>query len=64
MREEAADLFAAMQNVLDEHVEQVRLSNRLITSPACLVGTEMDYSPIVSRFWGNKSSEAMAHYSC
>jgi molecular chaperone HtpG len=47
--EEAADLFAAMQKALDEHVKQVRLSNRLVASPACLVGTEMDYSPQMER---------------
>jgi molecular chaperone HtpG len=47
--EEAADLFAAMQKALDEHVKQVRLSNRLVVSPACLVGTEMDYSPQMER---------------
>ncbi len=47
--EEAADLFASMQKALDEHVKQVRLSNRLVASPACLVGTEMDYSPQMER---------------
>jgi molecular chaperone HtpG len=47
--EEAADLFAAMQKALDEHIKQVRLSNRLVASPACLVGTEMDYSPQMER---------------
>jgi molecular chaperone HtpG len=47
--EEAADLFAAMQKALDEQVKQVRLSNRLVASPACLVGTEMDYSPQMER---------------
>jgi molecular chaperone HtpG len=47
--EEAADLFAAMQKALDEHVKQVRLSNRLVSSPACLVGAEMDYSPQMER---------------
>jgi molecular chaperone HtpG len=47
--EEAADLFAAMQKALDEHVKQVRLSGRLVASPACLVGTEMDYSPQMER---------------
>jgi molecular chaperone HtpG len=47
--DEAADLFAAMQSALDEHVKQVRLSGRLVTSPACLVGTEMDYSPQMER---------------
>jgi molecular chaperone HtpG len=47
--EEAADLFAAMQKALDEHVKHVRLSNRLVSSPACLVGAEMDYSPQLER---------------
>jgi molecular chaperone HtpG len=47
--EEAADLFAAMQKALDEHVKQVRLSGRLVASPACLVGAEMDYSPQMER---------------
>jgi molecular chaperone HtpG len=47
--DEAADLFAAMQEALDEHVKQVRLSGRLVASPACLVGAEMDYSPQMER---------------
>jgi molecular chaperone HtpG len=47
--EEAADLFTAMLKALDEHVKQVRLSSRLVASPACLVGTEMDYSPQMER---------------
>jgi molecular chaperone HtpG len=47
--EDAADLFAAMQKALDEHVKQARLSNRLVASPACLVGTDMDYSPQMER---------------
>ena len=47
--EESAELFAAMQKALDEHVKQVRLSNRLVSSPTCLVGTEMDYSPQMER---------------
>jgi molecular chaperone HtpG len=47
--DEAADLFAAMQKALDDHVKQVRLSGRLVASPACLVGTDMDYSPQLER---------------
>src|SRR5262245_38077442 len=38
-----------MQKSLDEHVKLVRLSTRLVASPACLVGTEMDYSPQMER---------------
>ena len=47
--EEAAGLLELIQKSLDEHVKQVRLSSRLISSPACLVGTEMDYSPQLER---------------
>jgi molecular chaperone HtpG len=47
--EEAAGLFAAMHKALDEQVKQVSLSNRLVASPACLVGAEMDYSPQMER---------------
>src|SRR5262249_49318102 len=47
--EEAADLFASMRDALDDRVKQVRLSNRLVASPACLVGAEMDYSPQMER---------------
>ncbi|MEM7479769.1 MAG: molecular chaperone HtpG [Acidobacteriota bacterium] len=38
-------MLEAMQKHLDEHVKQVRLSGRLTSSPACLVGAEHDYSP-------------------
>jgi molecular chaperone HtpG len=47
--EDSADLMAALQKAVDEHVKQVRLSNRLVSSPACLVGAEMDYSPQMER---------------
>jgi molecular chaperone HtpG len=42
-------LLSALQKSLDEHVKQARLSNRIVSSPACLVGTEMDYSPQLER---------------
>ncbi len=44
-QEEVKDLLAALESSLKEHVKQVRLSTRLTTSPACLVGAEHDYSP-------------------
>ncbi len=47
--EEVAPLLESLQKALDEHVKQVRLSSRLVSSPACLVGTEMDYSPQLER---------------
>ena len=40
-----ADLLSFIQKTLDEHVKHVRLSSRLTTFPACLVGAEHDYSP-------------------
>jgi molecular chaperone HtpG len=49
MEEESAELFASLQKSLDDHVKHVRPSNRLVASPACLVGTEMDYSPQMER---------------
>jgi molecular chaperone HtpG len=43
--EEVKPLLEALQKKLDEHVKQVRLTNRLTSSPVCLVGAEHDYSP-------------------
>jgi molecular chaperone HtpG len=40
-----ADLLSFIQKTLDEHVKHVRLSSRLTSFPACLVGAEHDYSP-------------------
>jgi molecular chaperone HtpG len=47
--EETSSLLETLQKALEEHVKQVRLSSRLVSSPACLVGTEMDYSPQLER---------------
>ena len=47
--EEVTDLLKFIQQHLDEHVKDVRLTNRLTTSPVCLVGSEMDYSPQMER---------------
>jgi molecular chaperone HtpG len=46
---EASELLELLQKFIDENVRQVRLSNRLVSSPACLVGAEMDYSPQMER---------------
>jgi molecular chaperone HtpG len=43
--EELKPLLEALQQKLDENVKQVRLTNRLTSSPVCLVGAEHDYSP-------------------
>jgi len=47
--EESSELLQFLQQTLDQHVKQVRLSSRLVTSPACLVGSEADYSPQLER---------------
>lgn len=47
--QETSELLQLLQKNLDEHVKQVRLSSRLVSSPACLVGTEIDYSPQLER---------------
>ncbi len=43
------DCLAALQKVLDEHVSEVRLSSRLTSSPACMVGSEGYLSPHIER---------------
>ncbi|MFP5260686.1 MAG: molecular chaperone HtpG [Blastocatellia bacterium] len=49
MEEASAPLLELIQKKLDAHIKQVRLSNRLTTSPVCLVGNEIDYSPQLER---------------
>ena len=44
-----ADLLAALQKTLDEHIKEVRLSNRLTSSPVCLVSEDGDHSPQMER---------------
>ncbi len=48
-QESYKDLLEYLQKALDEHVKEVRLSNRLTTSPVCLVGGEFDMSPQMER---------------
>jgi molecular chaperone HtpG len=49
LEEESAPLLELIQKKLDAHIKQVRLSSRLTTSPVCLVGNEIDYSPQLER---------------
>ena len=46
---ELTGLLERLQKLLDTNVKQVRLTNRLTTSPVCLVGAEHDYSPQMER---------------
>ncbi|MDA8017593.1 MAG: molecular chaperone HtpG [Thermoanaerobaculia bacterium] len=43
------ELMKKLQTLLDEWVKEVRLSQRLTKSPACLVGSEFDMSPHLER---------------
>jgi molecular chaperone HtpG len=43
--EQLRPMLDLLQKKLDTWVKQVRLTNRLTTSPVCLVGAEHDYSP-------------------
>jgi molecular chaperone HtpG len=46
---EHASLLEAIQQTLEDHVREVRLSTRLTSSPACLVVEEGDMSPQLQR---------------
>jgi len=46
---EATELLKYLQQSLDQYIKEVRLTNRLTTSPVCLVGSELDYSPQMER---------------
>ncbi|HET8891429.1 MAG TPA: molecular chaperone HtpG [Candidatus Angelobacter sp.] len=47
--EEYAGFLQACQKKVDEYVKQIRLSTRLVDSPACLVTEEHEYSPHLER---------------
>ena len=53
-----------MQRTLDEHVKEVRLSTRLTTSPACLVGDTDDMTPTLEKMYramGQEVPRGQAH---
>ncbi|OLT47561.1 molecular chaperone HtpG [Saccharomonospora sp. CUA-673] len=50
-KEEFAGLLEWLRTTLSDHVKDVRLSSRLTTSPACLVGDEGDLSPELLRIY-------------
>jgi molecular chaperone HtpG len=47
--QEYAGFLEALQKTLDANVKRVRLSNRLVSFPACLVNEEHEYSPQLER---------------
>jgi molecular chaperone HtpG len=48
-QDEASDLLDLIKGNLDAHVKEVRLSNRLTDSPACLVNDEGSMNPAMER---------------
>ncbi|MBL8150130.1 MAG: molecular chaperone HtpG [Blastocatellia bacterium] len=48
-QKENADLLEVLKKKLDTYIKEVRLSNRLTSSPVCLVSGEYDYSPHLER---------------
>lgn len=51
VKEEFAGLLEWLRGALSDHVKDVRLSSRLTTSPACIVGDEGDLSPELVRIY-------------
>ncbi|WP_330184091.1 molecular chaperone HtpG [Nocardia sp. NBC_01503] len=46
-----AGLLTWLQSTLDENVKEVRLTSRLTTSPACIVGDVFDFTPLLERMY-------------
>ncbi|MBF6473974.1 MULTISPECIES: molecular chaperone HtpG [Nocardia] len=46
-----ADVLAWLGKTLEQNVKEVRLTNRLTTSPACLVGDVFDFTPMLERMY-------------
>ncbi|MGW2664012.1 molecular chaperone HtpG [Nocardia tengchongensis] len=46
-----------LQGVLDAEVKEVRLTNRLTTSPACIVGDVFDFTPMLERMYRASGQE-------
>jgi molecular chaperone HtpG len=54
---EFADLLAWMTTALAEDVKEVRLSSRLTTSPACVVGDADDMTPTLEKMYRSMGQE-------
>ncbi|MGA5817741.1 molecular chaperone HtpG [Kitasatospora sp. NPDC094028] len=55
-----AALLAWLQNTLSDHVKHVRLSTRLTTSAACLVGDAQDLTPTLEKMYRAMGQELPA----
>jgi len=56
---EFSNLMASVRSKLDDRVKEVRLSNRLTSSPACLVVEEGDVSPHLEKMLSQVKGESM-----
>jgi molecular chaperone HtpG len=56
-RGEFADLLTWLQETLDEHVKEVRLSTRLTSSPACLITDTFGITPQLARMYRASGQE-------
>jgi molecular chaperone HtpG len=50
-QEEFKGLLEWLKSTLDEHVKDVRLSSRLTSSPACIVGDSYDMTPTLEKMY-------------
>ncbi len=48
---EFAGLLGWLKTTLADHVKDVRLTNRLVDSPACIVGDAFDFSPMLEKMY-------------
>ncbi len=56
-QQDFADLLSWMSTVLADSVKEVRLSSRLTTSPACIVGDTYDLSPTLEKMYRSMGQE-------
>lgn len=56
-RTEFADLLSWLQQTLDDHVKEVRLSTRLTSSPACLITDTFGITPQLARMYRASGQE-------
>jgi len=55
-KEQFSDLLEVIQKSLDENVKEVRISQRLVSSPVCLVGEDNDMSPNLEKLLANSNA--------
>ncbi|GAB2525058.1 molecular chaperone HtpG [Nocardia heshunensis] len=52
-----SEVLSWLQQTLDAEVKEVRLTNRLTTSPACIVGDVFDFTPMLERMYRASGQE-------